>query len=56
MKTKKCTLGIKHKWEFIENITNPSIIGSSATLTLCGKYRCACGEVKYGKYVMEYKE
>lgn len=52
-KLKDCTLGAKHKWEHVKNVTftsqshGPS--GVRAHIRFRGKYRCACGEVKYGR-------
>lgn len=53
VKIKDCTLGAKHKWEFVKNVTfisqscGPS--GTKAHIRFRGKYKCACGEVKYGR-------
>ncbi|WP_428851168.1 hypothetical protein [Imbroritus primus] len=47
-----CTLGPKHKWEFVRNIRTGSVTigpnGSSAKLSVKGRYRCACGLRKLG--------
>lgn len=50
-KQKPCPLAAKHSWAFVANVKftrssyGPS--GSRVSISLRGKYRCKCGEVKY---------
>ena len=46
---KKCTLGPRHKWNFLKNITTRYINGSSIRFTQKGVYACECGLKKYGE-------
>ncbi len=45
---KKCTLGNRHKWEFIKNIQLHTYSKSSASICLKGLYKCGCGATKHG--------
>lgn len=48
-----CTLGPKHKWTWLKNITNGTFRhtanGSFGRFTLKGVYTCACEEVRIGQ-------
>ena len=49
---KKCTVGTKHKWEWIKDRTVKSGSFGASGATICiarkGVFKCACGEAKYG--------
>lgn len=49
MATKPCTKGPRHTWTWVNNCTSAKITGRSASFTLRGRYRCACGAVKFGR-------
>lgn len=53
MKTKPCTEGQRHKWEWVKNINVGSLSitsrGTSGSFTLKGLYRCRCGSKKHGQ-------
>lgn len=48
----KCTLGPRHKWDFVKNVTvrseNISMNRHSIHIGQKGAYKCACGAKKYG--------
>lgn len=46
--TKPCSIGPRHAWMWVKNVTNSQIGGRSASFTLRGLYRCACGAKKIG--------
>lgn len=52
-KPKPCTLGPKHKWEFVKNFSSTKSVfngrGSFATMTLRGYYKCLCGQDRIGQ-------
>lgn len=52
-KTKPCTLGPKHKWQWVKNVTIKSVTitsrGSSMRISLRGHYKCECGADRIGK-------
>lgn len=52
-KAEPCTLGPKHKWTWLKNITNQSITyssrGTSVRMSLRGLYKCECGLRKEGQ-------
>ncbi|WP_336939196.1 hypothetical protein [Acinetobacter modestus] len=45
---KKCTVGSRHKWNYIKNVQTQSINGRSVRISLKGLYQCECGQKKYG--------
>ena len=49
---KPCTLGKRHKWEFVKSITSQKVHlsakGTTVQLSMRGLYRCQCGEKKLG--------
>lgn len=45
---KPCTLGKRHKWVFVKNVTTRTSTLHTMTISGRGVYRCACGERKYG--------
>lgn len=51
IKQKQCTLAPRHSWTFVTNVkftrTSSGPGGSRVSISLRGKYRCECGEVKY---------
>lgn len=51
-KQKPCTIGPKHKWDWIKDTTvrNVSLggLGGSMSISRKGIYTCACGQRKYG--------
>lgn len=53
MKTKPCTLGPRHKWTWIKNVSVGSLVhtprGTHGQFTLKGLYRCQCGHKKHGQ-------
>lgn len=51
---KPCTLGKRHKWAFVNNVTTASSTGTGFRLTRRGKYRCECGEIKLGQSAVPY--
>ncbi len=52
-KINTCTIGPKHQWLWIKNITNKKVTysarGTAVQLSLRGLYKCACGELKEGQ-------
>ncbi len=54
MKAAACTLGPRHTWAFVKNVSVGTMSitgrGSSAHFSLKGLYRCACGAQKRGAY------
>jgi hypothetical protein len=46
---KPCTIGKRHKWVFVRNVTRKYQNGRTVQLTLKGGYRCECGATKYGQ-------
>jgi len=50
-KQKPCTVTPKHSWTFVSNVkftrASHGPGGSRVSISLRGKYRCECGEVKY---------
>lgn len=48
-KTKPCTLGPRHKWEFVRNKTFTTATLHTRTLSVRGVYKCACGAKKIGE-------
>lgn len=49
-KLKKCTIGTRHKWDFIKNVQVKTQTMYTMSLTSKAKYKCACGVVKYGEH------
>ncbi len=49
MSTPKCTLGPRHKWEWITNTTRASVSATSIGVEYKGLYRCKCGATKYAE-------
>lgn len=47
---KPCTLGKRHKWEFVRNRVVTYKNARSTVLSMRGLYRCACGETKLGNF------
>ena len=45
---KKCTVGKRHKWEFVRNVSEASFGCFHASFSLKGLYKCACGATKHG--------
>jgi hypothetical protein len=52
-KTKPCTLGPKHKWQWVKNVTIKNVTissrGTSMRVSLRGLYKCECGADRIGK-------
>lgn len=53
-KQKPCTVGTKHSWTFVKNVTLTDVkivigSGSRAHIRYRGLYRCAGGRRKYGR-------
>lgn len=52
-KTKPCTLGPKHKWQWVKNVTIRNVTissrGTSVRISLRGLYQCECGADRIGK-------
>lgn len=52
MSANPCSLGKRHKWEFVRNVTSSAItfrvVGSFARISKKGLYKCACGATKHG--------
>lgn len=50
---KPCTLGKKHKWEFVKNTTHTTTdygpAGTRIHIRYKGIYKCACGQRKLGQ-------
>lgn len=59
MKQKPCTIGAKHSWHFVRNVTLKSArISSTGTFvkySFRGLYKCACGESRHGRQHDEVK-
>jgi hypothetical protein len=53
MKTKPCTLGPKHKWTHVRDVTLKNVsIGPGGTrikFSARGEYKCECGASRYGQ-------
>ena len=53
MSIKPCTIGPRHRWEWIKNISVGSLVhtrrGTLGKFTLKGLYKCQCGHKKYGQ-------
>lgn len=47
-KTKQCTVGTRHKWQFVKNTTNALAGGRGISFSLRGIYHCECGQKKLG--------
>ena len=52
-KTKLCTIGPKHKWQWVKNVTINKLTigprGSSMHVSLRGIYKCECGADRIGR-------
>ena len=48
MKTKPCTLGPRHKWTWMKNVTQTTQSGRSFRMSARGLYKCKCGATKIG--------
>ena len=52
MKQKPCSLAVKHKWQFVRNVTLKKInigpTGSMVRFFFKGFYKCDCGATRYG--------
>lgn len=48
-KTKSCTQGARHKWQFVKNTTNAQAGGRGIGFAVRGIYRCECGQKKLGE-------
>lgn len=52
-KTKPCTIGPKHKWQWVKNVTIKKgtfgPCGSTMQVSLRGLYKCECGADRIGK-------
>ena len=46
----KCTIGPRHKWLFVKNVTLRSQTSNTINFSSRGKYNCNCGAVKYGPH------
>lgn len=53
IKTKPCTSGPRHSWQWKKNVTVGSLTitsrSSTGRYTLKGLYTCACGATKHGQ-------
>lgn len=47
---KKCSIGTKHKWEWLRNTDRVTAGHSTIRFSKQGIYKCACGCTKYGPY------
>lgn len=51
-KQKPCTLGPRHKWEWVRDTTVKHVslgtLGSRMSISRKGIYKCNCGGLKYG--------
>jgi hypothetical protein len=45
---KPCTLGKRHKWEFVHNQITETHGLTTVRISKRGVYRCACGVHKFG--------
>lgn len=49
---KKCTIGVRHKWEFVKNVNvrreTMSFTSHNVHISQKGVYKCKCGAKKYG--------
>jgi hypothetical protein len=52
-KTKPCTNGPKHKWQWVKNVTSATATinshGTTMRMSLRGLYKCECGAERTGK-------
>ncbi|QHJ83376.1 MAG: hypothetical protein [Bacteriophage sp.] len=46
---KKCTIGKRHKWDFVKNVNLETRTFTSIHFSRKGLYKCACGETKYAE-------
>lgn len=46
---KPCTLGQRHKWNFVNNVVSQYQNGRTICISSRGKYRCECGATKLGE-------
>lgn len=46
---KACTNGPRHKWTWLKNTTSAQVSSRSASFSMRGLYRCACGARKAGE-------
>lgn len=46
---KPCTVGKRHKWSFVKNVTRQYQNGSTIQFSRRGAYRCECGAVKFAE-------
>lgn len=44
---KKCTIGKRHKWDFVKNVTLERRSFNSIQISKRGLYKCECGAEKY---------
>lgn len=45
---KPCTLGKRHSWTFVHNVTITRLNGNFGSVSTRGLYRCTCGAKKHG--------
>ena len=46
---KPCTLGKRHRWQFVKNVVITRLNGRFGVISRRGLYRCECGQTKYGE-------
>ena len=46
---KPCTLGKRHRWQFVKNVIQVTNGVRTARVSQRGIYRCECGSRKYGE-------
>ena len=51
-----CTLGKRHSWAFVGNVIKRHQNGRTFHISERGKYRCECGQRKYGEPAYPYQQ
>lgn len=47
---KKCTVGTRHKWNFVKNVEVRTQTLHTIRISLKGVYKCECGAKKYAEH------
>lgn len=55
MATQPCSLGKRHKWEFVKNVVLTTHGIRTASISQRGLYRCECGARKHGQMDMNIR-
>ncbi len=55
MSTQPCSVGKRHKWEFVKNVILTTHGIRTASISQRGLYRCECGARKHGQMDMNMR-